>query len=154
MNFIISVETHNGGLLAFLRKIWRWPCRYTSVTDATLTLNSDYKWTGVLRQCSGNTFSSRSEDSTGGLSSNLPPAPAPSHLVTPTWSNTQLCKWWFYAASALRSLRLFCSTCNILKLSPFNQPLPPLPAEPPLLHPFPGCWSFSPYGGSMWRMQR
>ncbi len=49
------------------------------VTDATLTLNLD--WIGVPRRCTGNTFSSRSEDSTGGLSSSLPPAPAPSQSL-------------------------------------------------------------------------
>jgi hypothetical protein len=53
-----------------------------AVTDATLTLNPDYKWTGVPHRCSGNTFSSRSEDFIGGLSSSLPPATASSHVVT------------------------------------------------------------------------
>ena len=84
----------------FGRLIWRAVNKYLSiitisllfnlVTDANLTLNPDSNWTGVPHRCSGNTFSSRSEDSIGGLSSSLPPATAPSHVVTPTWLNTQL----------------------------------------------------------------
>jgi hypothetical protein len=53
----------------------------TVVTDATLTLqiiSGLVSLTGVVV----NTFSSRSEDSTGGLSSSLPAATAPSHVVT------------------------------------------------------------------------
>ncbi len=48
------------------------------MTDATLTLqiiSGLVSLTGVVV----NTFSSRSEDSTGGLSSSLPAATAPSH---------------------------------------------------------------------------
>jgi hypothetical protein len=46
----------------------------------------------------------------------------------------------------LRSLRFFVSlaTTTTTKLSPFIQPLPPLPAEPPLRPSYPGCWPLSP----------
>ncbi len=66
-----------------------------------------------------NTFSSRS-DSTGGLSSSLPPATAPTHVVTPTWLNTQLLQGIL--------LRSFCTTQPSLLLFHLQH----LQLEPPL----------------------
>ncbi len=102
------------------------------VVDAMLTLNPDYKWKGVPRRCSGNTFSSRSEDSTGGLSSSLPPATAPSHLLI-----SDVIK---HAALQVMILHSFWTTQPSLLLFHVQHlrlqdsfPHSPLPAEPPLL---------------------
>ncbi len=113
---------------------------YYYVVDAMLTLNPDYKWKGVPRRCSGNTFSSRSEDFTGGLSSSLPPATAPSHLLI-----SNVIK---HAALQVMILHSFWTTQPSLLLFHVQylrlqdsfppshlstQPHSPLPAEPPLL---------------------
>jgi hypothetical protein len=82
-----------------------------------------------------NTFSSRSEDSTGGLSSSLPPASASSHVVTSDVIKTRM------LLLQVMILRNFCTTQPLLLLfhlqhlhlqafPPSASPLPTLPAEP------------------------